>query len=777
MSVAGDVRAIFLAAVDKPPQAEREAYLAEACGDDAELRRRVEALLAACNEPASFLERPAVAADPQEAAPTLVAESIREESGSAIGPYKLLQEIGQGGMGVVFMAEQTTPVRRKVALKIIKPGMDSQQVIARFEAERQALAMMEHQNIARVLDAGATEAGRPYFVMELVKGVPITDYCNHNRLTPRERLELFIPVCEAIQHAHQKGIIHRDIKPSNVLVSLYDGRPVPKVIDFGVAKAIEQRLTERTMFTQFGQIVGTLEYMSPEQAQLNQLDIDTRSDVYSLGVLLYELLTGGTPFSRERLRSAAFEEVLRVIREEEPVRPSTRLGTSATLAAVAARRRTEPKKLSALVRGELDWIVMKALEKDRGRRYETANAFARDVQNYLADEPVAACPPSAAYRFRKFARRNKVSLTMALLIISALAVSVVALGFSNIRVARERNATVLALVERSEALRKERAALEEKRAALRKATEQERLAKGQEKVANAQRIRAEGLAEKERLYLYAARIKLAHQAWETGDTARVLELLDSVRPAQREQDLRGFEWHYLWQLCHSQRHTLRGHAGAIHAVAYSAAGEIIATGGEDGIIKLREAPFVQEKRALEGHVGRVMSLSFSPGGKLLATGGQDRTIRLWNTATGEQTAVLEGHTAPVSSVAFSSDGTMLASGSAHLGLGTGDPTARFLTREAAGETKLWNVSTGRESAGFDEQTGGVLSVALSPDGGLLAVGTRRGQVVVHDLKAEAVAAILSGHSGAVFSVAFSQDGRSLASGSYDHSVKLWDVAA
>src|SRR5204862_2593858 len=350
--------------------------------------------------------------------------------GSVIGPYKLLQQIGEGGMGTVYMAEQTQPVRRTVALKLIKAGMDSRQVLARFGAERQALALMDHPNIAKVFDAGTTDAGRPYFVMELVKGIPITRFCDERRLTTRERLELAIPVCQAVQHAHQKGLIHRDIKPSNVLIATYDGRPVPKVIDFGIAKATGRQLTDHTLVTGFGSVVGTLEYMSPEQAELNQLDIDTRSDIYSLGVLLYELLAGSPPFSRKELEEAGMLEMLRVIREQEPSKPSTKLSTADALPTLAANRGTEPAKLTKLVRGELDWIVMKALEKDRNRRYESANGFAMDVQRYLADEAVPACPPSAGYRLRKVVRRNKGRLGAAAVLALALLAAVGGSGWA-----------------------------------------------------------------------------------------------------------------------------------------------------------------------------------------------------------------------------------------------------------------------------------------------------------------------------------------------------------
>jgi len=452
---AARAKSLFLAASALANPMERAALLDRECGGDAELRARVEALLRA-NDAAPL---PTVDSADGQPGTEDYADPTAHVGAILAGKYKLIEEIGEGGMGSVFMAQQTEPVKRAVAVKVIKAGMDSKAVLARFEAERQALAMMDHPNIAKVLDAGTTEGGRPFFVMELVKGMPITRYCDEHKLTPRQRLELFLPVCQAIQHAHQKGIIHRDVKPSNVLVAMYDDRPVPKVIDFGVAKAAGQALTDKTLMTGFGALVGTPEYMSPEQASLNNLDIDTRSDVYSLGVLLYELLTGTTPVDKKSLGKAALLEVLRVVREVEAPRPSAKLSSIDTLPSVAANRGTEPAKLSRLMKGELDWLVMKALEKDRTRRYDTANGLARDIQRYLADEVVEARPPSVGYRVSKFVRRHKGQVIAAGLVLLALLAGITGTTFG---------------LFRAEAARRGEA---QQRAAAEKAAAAERLAK------------------------------------------------------------------------------------------------------------------------------------------------------------------------------------------------------------------------------------------------------------------------------------------------------------
>ena len=442
------VKALFLAAIQQGDPADRRAFLDVEAGGDAELRDRLDALLAAYDQPPGALDRP-LAADPEAADGPDATRSVSSpppgktpDDGLTVsrtdddGPslidtiiaerYKIRQEIGEGGMGTVFLAEQLRPVRRQVALKLIKRGMDSRNVLARFESERQALALMDHPHIARVLDAGTTADGRPFFVMELVKGIPITEYCDAHRLDLNARLELFRQVCSAVQHAHQKGIIHRDLKPSNILVEAHDDKPVPKVIDFGLAKATSGlRLTEQSLFTAFGSVAGTPLYMAPEQASFNALDVDTRADIYALGVILYELLTGSTPIARESMRQAALDEMLRVIRDVEPPTPSSRISTSEALATLAANRHVEPARLSRLVRGDLDWIAMKALAKERERRYASAVGLADDLERYLHHEPVSAGPPTAAYRLRKFVRRNRVQVASAGLVLLALGLGVV----------------------------------------------------------------------------------------------------------------------------------------------------------------------------------------------------------------------------------------------------------------------------------------------------------------------------------------------------------------
>jgi serine/threonine protein kinase len=454
------VKSVFLEAIALESPEARGAYLKDRCAGDLPLYQRVIALVVAHDRAvAQDVELQSLPADDERtsahpATPPFTGQDGGQAAGVGIvigGRYKLIEQIGEGGMGNVFMALQTEPVKRTVAVKVIRTGLDSRAVLARFEAERQALAMMDHPNIARVLDAGTTEAGRPYFVMELVKGMPITKFCDERRLNPRQRLELFIPVCEAIQHAHQKGIIHRDVKPSNVLVAFYDDRPVPKVIDFGIAKAAGQTLTDMTLVTGFGAVVGTPEYMSPEQANLNNLDVDTRSDVYSLGVLLYELLTGCTPVDRKCLGKATVLEILRIVREEDAPKPSHKLSRSETLPNVAANRGIEPAKLAKLLKGELDWLVLKALEKDRTRRYESAIGFAQDIRRYLADEIVEARPPSSGYRLRKFVRRRKAPVIAALLVLAALLTGVVgtSVGLFRAEQAARREAAAKAQMHRA----------------------------------------------------------------------------------------------------------------------------------------------------------------------------------------------------------------------------------------------------------------------------------------------------------------------------------------
>jgi serine/threonine protein kinase len=523
-----DAKSVFGRAAEIPSPAERAAFLDHACAGHPAVRAEVDTLLKAFGNAGAFMAEPAAPGSETASYHT----PITEGEGTAIGPYTLREQIGEGGMGLVFVAEQTHPVRRKVALKVIKPGMDSRQVIARFEAERQALALMDHPNIAKVLDAGTTDAGRPYFVMELVKGVPITEWCDANHLTPKDRLGLFVQVCQAVQHAHQKGVIHRDLKPSNVLVTSHDGVPVPKVIDFGVAKAVGQSLTEKTIYTRFAQMIGTPLYMSPEQAEMSGLDVDTRSDVYALGVLLYELLTGTTPFDGERFRKAAYDEIRRIIKEEEPPRPSTRLTSlGATLTAVSAKRGTDPGKLAGVVRGELDWIVMRCLEKDRTRRYDGAATLAKDVQRYLTGDAVEACPPTLGYRLRKAYRRNKAAVLVggafAAVLLTAVIVSVT-FGVSATRAGKV-----------AESARQD--ANDQRDIAMRAGAE----ASAERDKTNAALGVVQTEQDRTRRLLYASHISHASMAFAEGRGGPLIRQLDEATPRPGEPDMRNWEWHFL----------------------------------------------------------------------------------------------------------------------------------------------------------------------------------------------------------------------------------------
>jgi eukaryotic-like serine/threonine-protein kinase len=721
---------VFNRAQEMPPH-ERAAFLDAACGGDVALRERLEVLLGAHDNPGSFLQRPAsglemIADGPAARGSPDAPSQFLEVESRRIGPYKLLQKIGEGGMGTVYLAEQVAPVRRTVALKVIKPGMDSRQVLARFEAERQALAMMDHPNIAKVLDAGTTDQGRPYFVMELVKGVPITRDCDDRRLTLRERLALFIPVCQAVQHAHQKGIIHRDLKPSNVLVGLYDGRPIPKVIDFGVAKATGPKLTEATLFTGFGAVVGTPEYMSPEQAQLDNLDIDTRSDVYSLGVLLYQLLTGTTPLDPKRLKQAALLEVLRVIREEEPQRPSTRLSTTEGLPSIAASRNVEPAKLSRLMRGELDWIVMKALEKDRNRRYETANGFAMDLQRYLADDPVQACPPSATYRFRKFARRHRPVLAAA----SVVAASLVAVAVLSVRYADRQHRFAI------------------------------------DKAEDARKISA--LAGDLKRSLGESNRLLAIRNFDRGQAAfekdqigpGLLWMIESWRAAVAAGDR---DWQHAaranlaaWRPHHARLKAVLSHESPVDAAAFSPDGKSVLTGGDDGLVQLWDAESGQPVGQPLNHPGTVFAVAFSPDGSSLITGCSDKMARLWHTATGQLIGSPFPHGGEVMAVAFSPDGKTILTGSTD------------------NRAQLWDVPTGRPIGQPLLHEHSVLCVAYSPDGKSLLTGISNGRA--RRWEAATGQAIGSPFDNQLFCVGYSPDGRTVLTGGSDGTAKQWNAA-
>jgi serine/threonine protein kinase len=765
-------RDLFVAALQREDPADRAAYLAEACGEDVALRQRIDRLLRLYAEASNFLEHPAAApgatVDSQPSASPLGPRPVRVESissdspaprgeavGARIGPYKLLQQLGEGGMGLVWVAEQTEPVKRRVALKVIKPGMDSARVLHRFEAERQALAMMDHTNIAKVLDAGSTAEGRPYFVMELVKGVPITRYCDELHLTLRERLELFVPVCQAIQHAHQKGIIHRDIKPSNVLVAVQDGQPMPKVIDFGVAKALHHQLTDESVYTEIGQVIGTLEYMSPEQAELSALDIDTRADVYALGVLLYELLTGTTPLDPKRLRSAGYTEVVRLIREVEPPRPSTRLSQSKeSLTSLSLQRRTDPGRLVKEVRGELDWIVMKCLEKDRTRRYETANSLAHDVTRYLWDEPVEACPPSRRYRLSKFVRKHRAGLlaavVFAIVLLLAAGVSTwlavratVAEGKTRAALTEARRRTAIQMLERGLGLCEQH---QEARGMLWLARSLQELPAADDPLNETIRANLSNWAGS----LHQLKGVLPHQ----GEVRSVTFSPDGRLALSASEDTTA----QLWSVATGQPvGPALQHAGPVMVAVFSPDGRTVLTGSADKTARLWSTATSQPLGSAMPLQSTVNAVAFDPSGKLALTCGDDGTAHLWSVATARPQGPPLHHQGAIRAVAFSPDGRT------------------FLTASDDGTARLWSVTTGQAVAPPLQHEGPVRCAVFSRDGKKVLTGSERTARLWSVASGKPVAPPLP-HQDTVWSVAFSPDGQTVLTGSADKSARLWSSA-
>jgi WD40 repeat protein/serine/threonine protein kinase len=749
------LRTIFVEALEIEDVEQRAAFLAQACGADSALRREVEELIQAHAAAGKFLpEQPAVTGAREALLSTARALGpggaasivpVSESPGDRIGRYKLLQQIGEGGCGVVYMAEQEEPVRRRVALKVIKLGMDTKQVVARFEAERQALALMDHPNIARVLDAGATETGRSYFVMELVGGTKITEYCDENNVTTGERLKLFIQVCHAIQHAHQKGIIHRDIKPSNILVTLHDGVPVPKIIDFGIAKAMtDQKLTDKTLFTAFGQFVGTPAYMSPEQAEKGGLDVDTRSDIYSLGVLLYELLTGKTPFDSKDLLRAGLDEMLRIIRETEPARPSTRLSTmqAADLTAVARHRRVESPKLINLLKGDLDWIVMKTLEKDRARRYETANGLANDIQRQLNNEPVVARPPSNLYRFQKMVRRNKLAFVAA----SAVAIALIlGLGLSTWQ-----------YVEKSKAY--QRALLAER--------EQSRLREeAQKSQASEAQLRQQAEATGTRLSesLNKMELQRAEDLFAAGDSSTALAYLARVLrqyPANRVAAER-----VLSALTH-RNFALPSidpikHEAAVTSAQFSPDGQRVVTASMMSA-RIWDAKTGRPLTEPIKHEGVVNSAQFSPDGQRVVTAFSIEThvigqpvgpsyARVWDANTGQPVIEPIKFQGDMISVQFSPDGQ------------------RLLT--ASQDARVWDAKTGQPLTDPFKHDAQLTSAQFSPDGQRVVTASFDGTARIWDARTgQPIAQPLRHNAPIMVSAEFSSDGQRVITASANQFV-------
>jgi len=729
-----DERAVFKAALKIKSPIERAAYVGKACENNAELLARVEALLKSHDEAGSFLERPAI-----EPSVTLDDPPLVDGPGTKIGRYELLEQIGEGGMGLVYIAQQKKPVKRKVALKIIKPGMDSKQVIARFEAERQALAVLDHPNIARVFDAGTTKTGRPYFIMEYVKGVSITRYCDENKLSIEKRLRLFEEVCEGIHHAHQKGIIHRDLKPSNILVSVHGDRAVPKIIDFGIAKAVTQPLTEKTFVTFQGQLLGTPEYMSPEQVDMATQDIDTRSDIYSLGVVLYELLAGVLPFEREAFANLGFAEVQRTIREQEPASPSTRLtGLGEEAKTIATSRDTHVVALARRLHRELEWIPLKAMRKDRCRRYRSASEFADDIHNYLIGRPLIAGPETAMYRMQKFVRKHAGSVATVALVAIAI---VLGLIVSTAMYFRAEDARV-------------------KEAASRVRAEQA------ETVAEQQRELAEERAEEYRRSLYVHRIHLADVAHREGNIGPLRKLLDSC-----PEDLRAWEWYHLNHVSDQAVKTLPGDEKGVFDVTLSPDGKRIVSAGGSGTIKIWDATDGKEVMTLRGHEKAVVAVKFSSDGNRIASISRDSKIKVWDAQSGVELRTLTGgdsvplpllHTwAGRVPFAFSHDGKKIVSGS---------PSDNIKER-----IHIWDADSGTRLMTLSGHERYLTSLAFTPDNKRIVSSGRDNALRVWDASTGQQLMVLEGHEGRVRDVAISSDGKHIVSVSLDRTAKVWDM--